>query len=327
MEKLGELEYQTSLKNPVQPASSEGTKIEQARTFAEVSMQVDLAKKYPRELDKVFQKIEETFQRSPGLLLKTKWSLPRGGERITGFTIQFARAVAECVGNIKYSFRELSREHKQSEMMVYAWDMESNTIQDRTFIVPHTKDLKGGRTKPLLHERDIYENNANMAARRLRECILDVLPAAARRYAEEVVENLLKSAFPDQKLQEYAEKAIKKFGEWGIKREQVIKERGNRPPQTWTRNDILALSSYVEDVENGDKKVEEIFGTFPKNVDIPKSPKKSKKSNLKDKPTDRKPDISEDTLKQAKETVKKEDDTKEFFDKQFDDLAEPNFGE
>jgi len=262
---LGELKGETSLRNPVQAASSESTKIEQARAFAEVAMQVELAKRYPRNMVEVFRRIEETFERSPGLLLKAKWKpFKRGSQEISGFTIQFARAIAECVGNIKYSFRELSRSNNQSEMMIYAWDMETNTIQDRTIIVPHTRDKTDYKTKKpiteaLVHERDIYENNSNVSSRRLRECIFGVLPAAARRKGEEVVEELLRKAFPEEKRQQYIDQAIATLGAMGVSREVLIKERGNRPPETWTRNDIIALKNYAEDIKNGDMTAEDIF--------------------------------------------------------------------
>lgn len=272
MENFGELaEHKTQPANPVRGASSESTKVEQTRAFAEVAMQVDLAKKYPRNMEEVFRRIEETFERSPGLLLKAKWTFPRAGATLTGYTIQFARAIAECVGNIKYSFRELSRGENQSEMMVYAWDMETNTIQDRTIIIPHTRDVRGGKTKKLTHERDIYENNANVASRRLRECILGVLPAAARRKGEEVVDGLISKAFPEEKRQKYIDRAIAEFIKRGITESILIKERGNRPPETWTKNDIIALKTHVEDIDRGDKTADDIFGRYAGSASFDKS--------------------------------------------------------
>jgi hypothetical protein len=290
---LGELKAKEQMIALTKSAASESTKIEQARTFAEVAMQVDLAKRYPRNMNDVFRRIEETFERSPGLLLKAKWKpFRRGNQEIRGYTIQFARAIAECVGNIKYSFRELSRQKGQSEMMVYAWDMETNTIQDRTIIILHTRDKTnyntGERyTEPIVHERDIYENNANFAARRLRECILGVLPAAARRKGEEVVEELLEKAFPEHKFQEYIDNAIIKFKTLGVSREMLIKERGGRPPETWTRNDIVILKTYAEEISKEELTIEEIFETKKTKKASIKTPRGTKKA-----PTPPAPDIS-----------------------------------
>ena len=239
-------------------ASNEATKIEQSRAFAEVMIQAELAHRFPRNMETVFKRIDETFERTPALVARSKYEYTKGA-KIIGYTVEFARAVAECVGNIDYSFKELSRSENQSEIMVSAWDLETNTTQRRSFIVRHVLDLKSGQKKPLVQERDIYENNANLASRRLRECILGVLPASARRHAEDIVEILLKQKFPDQKLGDYAKKAIEKFKNLGVTKEEVIAERGNRPLETWTRNDLATLGTHFEDIDKGDKTVDDIF--------------------------------------------------------------------
>ena len=66
-------------------------------------------------------------------------------------------------------------EYGQSEMLALAWDVQTNTRSSNTFIVPHRRDTRNG-PKALTDQRDIYENNANNAARRLREAIFAVLP-------------------------------------------------------------------------------------------------------------------------------------------------------
>jgi len=54
-------------------------------------------------------------------------------------------------------------------------EYENNTRTETAFIVPHMRDKKGGPER-ITDMRDIYENNANMGARRVRECIFAVLP-------------------------------------------------------------------------------------------------------------------------------------------------------
>jgi hypothetical protein len=88
---------------------------------------------------------------------------------------------------------------------------------------------------------------------------LGVLPAAARRKGEETVERLLSEAYPEEKLQMYINKAIESFKKMGVSREALIKERGNRPPETWTRNDIVTLKSYGEDIASGNLAVGDVF--------------------------------------------------------------------
>lgn len=261
-------DYQPSqFTQPVQAVQSEATKIEQTRVAAEVAMQAELAKRYPRNMNLVFQRIEETFTLSPRLVEQSKFSYYRAGTPITGFTIQFARVIAECVGNITYSFKELSRGDQQSEMFVYAWDMETNTMQSRSIIVRHIRD-KTNESVPLTKERDIYENNANNAGRRMRECIFGVLPIAAKMKGEEIVDLLLKKAYPKQQVLELIQKKIALFKTIGVSKQNLIKERGNRPTEIWTRNDLFDLTEHYESIENEDKTIHEIFDIKPKGVEI-----------------------------------------------------------
>ena len=251
---LGELTKAKSM----EPASSEATKIEQTRAFGEVVVQAELAKRFPREMDTVFKRIDEAFELSPALIAASKFNFPKGGKDVIGYTIQFARAVASCVGNIHYSVKELSMSDDRTEMLVYAWDLETNAMQTRSFIVRHRR-YGASNPKELKNERDIYENNANVGGRRVRECILGVLPASAVKYAEKRVEELLQRAFPPEKQKAYALKNIERFEGIGVTREMIIKNRGNRPPETWTKNDLAALSNYWDTIEKGISSKEEIF--------------------------------------------------------------------
>jgi hypothetical protein len=55
----------------------------------------------------------------------------------------------------------------ESAVLAYAWDLQTNTRQAKTFTVAHVRDTKQGR-KDLTDARDVYEVVANSAARRLR---------------------------------------------------------------------------------------------------------------------------------------------------------------
>src|SRR5581483_9671785 len=57
----------------------------------------------------------------------------------------------------------------QSEMLAFAWDVQTNTRNSSVVINPH-KGYTGGRD--LTDLRQIYENNANVISRRVREAIL-----------------------------------------------------------------------------------------------------------------------------------------------------------
>jgi hypothetical protein len=256
MNPLGDLK--TNLPAP----ASEATKIEQARAFAEVITQAEMAKRFPRQLTEVCRRIKEGLEGSPALVAASKYSYPRGGEEIAGFSIDFARFLAECVGNIHYSIKELSRDEDQSEILAYAWDLETNTMQTRSIVVPHTRDTKQGK-KSLTDDRDIYENNTNNGARRLRECILGVIPTGALKYAEDVVEGLLKKAFPEEKRAAAIKEMIGKFAPLGITEAMLVAERGGKKSKEWSKEDLAALHNHGRSIEMGTRTKQEIFGAPP----------------------------------------------------------------
>jgi hypothetical protein len=96
--------------------------------------------------------------------------------------------------------------------------METNTRVAKTFRVPHVRHTKSG-SRPLTDPRDIYENVANNGARRLRACILSVIPGDVIEEAVAACEETMKSKCdvgPDAQ-----KRLIAAFRELGISREQI----------------------------------------------------------------------------------------------------------
>ena len=106
---------------------------------------------------------------------KAEYEYPRGDQKITGPSIRLAEVMAQNWGNIDFGIVELEQKSGESQVMAYAWDLETNTRQTRIFSVPHIRETKKGNI-PLTKPRDIYEQVANYGARRMRACILGVIP-------------------------------------------------------------------------------------------------------------------------------------------------------
>lgn len=149
---------------------AENTKVAQ-----EVQASMVVAKQFPRDEEQAYQKIIAACQRV-GLADAGIYTYARGGTEISGASIRLAEAVKRNWGNIDSGWRELERRGQISVLQAYAWDKESNVREERTFEVKHVRNTKKG-SYPLKDERDIYENNANNAARRVRACILALIPA------------------------------------------------------------------------------------------------------------------------------------------------------
>lgn len=193
---------------------------ESQRAIAEVQAALAIAKSFPRDRVAAVDRILNDCQRS-GLAQVAVYQYARGGTAISGPTIRLAESLAQNWGNIQYGVRELSQENGESTVEAFAWDVETNTRQTKIFQVPHVRYTKSGGAVKLVDPRDIYEAVANNGARRLRACILGVIPG-------DVVEAALQQC--DLTLNTYADtspegiqKIIKAFERYGVSKEALEK--------------------------------------------------------------------------------------------------------
>lgn len=152
------------------------------RELATVQAQMVVAKSYPRYMPEVYQKVQ-TICDSKSLANSATYAYSRGGTGINGPTIRLAEALAKAFGNMKYGFEETDSSNGETKVRAYAFDMETNTLAERTFSVPHTRYTKDRGNQALTDPRDIYEMVANNAQRRVRACILEIIPGDVVDYA------------------------------------------------------------------------------------------------------------------------------------------------
>lgn len=145
-----------------------------SRQAQEVQAAMIVAKRFPRDETASWSRIMSACKR-PGLAEKARYEYPRGGENVSGPSIRLAEAMAQAWGNLDFGVIELDQKPGESTVMAYCWDLETNTRQTKIFTVPHIRQTKKG-TKVLTDPRDIYEMVANQGARRLRACILGIIP-------------------------------------------------------------------------------------------------------------------------------------------------------
>ena len=169
--------FEGERKNLVQSSSGAA---EIQRAVAEVQAAIMLAKQFPRSKVEAADRILTECTRA-SLAESAIYSFPRGGQEVTGASIRLAEVLAMNWGNFTFGWKETARRaeggHGVSEIMAYAWDYETNVRAMREFTVKHWRDTKSGGYA-IKDERDIYELCANQAARRMRACILNIIPGS-----------------------------------------------------------------------------------------------------------------------------------------------------
>lgn len=229
--------------------------IEASRAIAEAQGKLVIAKRFPRDEVQAYNRVAQACQRK-GIAEKAFYSYNRGGSTVSGVTIRFAEELARCWGNIDYGIKELSQDDGKSEMQAYAWDLETNAQSVQNFTNPHIREV-GGKAKILTSQRDIYEINANMGARRLRSRILAILPNDLVDMAIAECKKTL-AGNNDEPLIDRVKKMIIAFSKLGVTQEQ-IEMRLKRKVDTMTVDDFTDYIGIYNAIKQGESKIAEWF--------------------------------------------------------------------
>jgi hypothetical protein len=229
--------------------------IESDRAIAEAQGRLTIAKRFPRDETKAFQRVVEACSRM-SLAESAAYAYPRAGQTVTGPSIRLAEELARCWGNISYGITELSRGDGYSEMEAWASDDEANVRTSQKFTVRHVRDTKGGG-KALSDERDVYEITANMGGRRLRARILAVLPTHIKDEAIEQCKRTL-AGKTEEPLADRINKAVAYFARLGVTADKIEKRIG-RQISEMTPDDLADLRAVLNSLKDGAAKIDDFF--------------------------------------------------------------------
>lgn len=219
---------------------------EQSRAIAEVQSAMVIAKRFPRDPIAAMDRILNACDR-PTLANSALYSYSRGGSDITGPSIRLAEAMAQAWGNIQFGIRELEQRNGESTVEAFAWDIETNTRQVKTFQVKHERHTKQG-SKKLTDPRDIYEMIANQGARRLRACILGVIPGDVTEAAVARCEATMKAEADTSA--EGMKKMVDAFAAFNVTKEQIEK-RIQRRLDSIQPAQVVALKKIYASLRDG----------------------------------------------------------------------------
>lgn len=290
--------------------SSALVEVEKSRAVQETQAAMVIAKKFPRNQIEAMDRILNTCTRQ-SLAEHALYSYAKGGTAITGPSIRLAEAIAQNWGNIQFGIRELEQGDRVSTVEAFAWDLETNTKQVKIFQVPHKRYTKKG-SYALEDPRDIYEMVANQGARRLRACILGVIPG-------DVIEAAVKQCDATLKVKadvtpERIAGIVEKFGEYGVTKNQ-IEARIQRRVDAITPAQMVSLGKVYNSLKDGMSVAADWF-TIEEGTILPANgkpteaapPKKGGVDALKEKLTKGKPPAPAPPVSEKKEPQAPEPD-------------------
>lgn len=217
-----------------------------SRAEHEVQAAFVIAKKFPRNLNQCYIDIINSCKR--GKLAETAmYAFPRGGQLVTGPSIRLAEMMAMCYGNLDCGIREISQEDGMAVAEAYAIDLQTNTRISKVFHVKLERHTKKGITK-LTDPRDKYELISNQGARRLRSCILALIPGDITEDAVNQCGKTLESS--DIPLAERIKKMVMAFDELGVGVEHLEARLGHKLDVTIAA-ELVTLQSIFRSIKDG----------------------------------------------------------------------------
>lgn len=224
------------------------------------------AKRFPRDEKDAIDRILNSCSRE-SLAAVAIYQYSRGGTDIQGPSVRLAEAIAQHWGNIESGWREIERQKGHdgvgvSVIEAFAWDLQSNYRVPRVFTVRHWRDTKKGGY-PLTDERDIYELCANQAARRVRACLLAVIPGDVVEEAQRQCDITLNAKADTSP--EAQKKIVEAFGAVGVTRAQ-IEARIQRRMDAITPAQVVQLRKILASLKDGMSQPGDWFETAAKHA-------------------------------------------------------------
>lgn len=224
------------------------------REIAAIQGAMTIAKRFPRNVQDAIDKIMLACQR-PALAESAIYTYARGGTEITGPSIRLAEAMAMAWGNLEFGIRELEQRPGESVVESFAWDVETNVRQVKVFTVKHIRSTKKG-SYALEDPRDIYELTANQGARRLRACILGIIPGDIVEAATDECEKTMKAKADTGP--EAIKKLVEAFAKINVSKEQLEKKIQRRI-DTITAANVIGLRKIYNSLNDGMSSISDWF--------------------------------------------------------------------
>lgn len=241
-----------------------GSRVHAAREEAEMKAAIVLAKRFPRDESEAYTRIMRACDR-PSFAESANYAFPRGGQTVTGPSVDLARELARIWGNIRYGMRIVSEDDERVHVKGYAYDLESNTyvesedkfaklVQRRNRVTRETEWVKAD-------ERDLRELVNKRGAICVRNAVLQLLPSDivqdAMARSRDTVQKLARG-----EIQQDREQAIRRlalaFHDIGVNGEMIAGYL-KHPMELITNEEIADLRAIYKSIRDGNSRREEYF--------------------------------------------------------------------
>jgi len=217
-----------------------------AQTRGEIDVQIQTAKRYPRELSRVLRTIETLATVDQETAERCWYSLPRAGKNIEGPSVRLAEIIASSWGNLRVGFRVVGMDEKHVICQGMAHDLESNVLVQAE-VRRRITDKNGKRFSD-----DMIVVTSNAAGSiALRNAIFKVVPMGV---FHGILAKVKAVGMGDERtLVERRKAAMAHFEAKGFKRSRILALLDRKAEEDVTVEDLATLRGYINaaDEESG----------------------------------------------------------------------------
>lgn len=267
----------------------------EAISRAEVDIAVSTARRYPRELSVVKQKMMSFATLDEATAESCFYSLPRGGKVIQGPSVRLAEIAVSCYGNLRAGSRIISTitqgDTPHVVVQAVAMDLENNIF----ISIEKRRRITKKKNKDHIDEDDINLAANACSAIAFRDATFKVVPLAL---IKPVFEAARKVAIGDARtLADRRTRCLDTFTKMGIDKSRVLAKVEKKTVEEIDLADIELMIGLYNAIKEGEVQLDEAFPVAEKR------PENLGPQNGGQKPTvDSKPDTSKASATQPPKT-------------------------
>lgn len=222
----------------------------------EIDMQIATAKRYPRNVQDVLNRIRESATEDASVAQECFYHLPpRGGKSIDGLSVRMAEIMAGAWGNLRVQTRIVGNDGKTVTAQGICHDLETNTaisVEVKRSIVD-----KYGKT----YSEDMQVTTGNAAsAIAFRNAVLKIIPKAITNKTIEEVKKVAMGTSKDLKSRRAA--CVDLFEKMGVKKEVLLTLLDVEKVEDITSELLFNLVGIYNSIKEGATSIDEVFGEF-----------------------------------------------------------------
>lgn len=226
---------------------------------SEIEQQVEIARKYPRSIDKFRQQLDKYANLNQDVALSMFYSLKRrkadGTEAaIVGPSVRFAEALVPCWTNSRAGVRILGEQGNVTAAQGVFFDCETNTGVS----VESNRSIVGKGNKRFSQDMIVTTGNA-AASIAYRNAIIRGVPRALWL---DIYEKAKQTAVG--KAESFAgqvTKAVEEFAKQGVTQVALLNTLGAISIRDIGADHILTMRTLFREIRDGEKTIEEVFGS------------------------------------------------------------------